>query len=201
MSSGNDVMEEKTCIMVPIICPLLFKVDCLFPLPFLSSPPFTCHPPFIHSRIHGDIERDYNNFQIDPTYYSQGPGNFRDIAQNRRDDVSSLPQVGTFNINMFLSFVQADGYNPLTVGSTNFKVPKEALTPLIAALQIDSRKELDMVSLLSTSFRIGNLFQSMQQRQIVSTIPREEFVKNVIGAAEQSFAAQYAQNGYYDFNI
>jgi hypothetical protein len=23
------------------------------------------------SRIHGDIERDYNNFQIDTTYYSQ----------------------------------------------------------------------------------------------------------------------------------
>lgn len=24
------------------------------------------------SRIHGDIERDYNNFQLDPTYFSQG---------------------------------------------------------------------------------------------------------------------------------
>lgn len=26
------------------------------------------------SRIHGDIERDYNFFQIDTSYYSQGPG-------------------------------------------------------------------------------------------------------------------------------
>ena len=39
------------------------------------------------SRIHGDLERDYNNFQFEPTYFSQGPGNFRDIAQNRRSDV------------------------------------------------------------------------------------------------------------------
>ena len=38
------------------------------------------------SRIHGDLERDYNYFQIDSTYYSSGPGNFRDVNQNRRDD-------------------------------------------------------------------------------------------------------------------
>lgn len=45
------------------------------------------------SRIHGDLERDYNNFQFEPTYFSQGPGNFRDVAQNRRSDVL---QVSTF---------------------------------------------------------------------------------------------------------
>lgn len=47
------------------------------------------NPKIFHafSRIHGDLERDYNNFQLDPTYFSQGPGNFRDIAQNRRSDV------------------------------------------------------------------------------------------------------------------
>ena len=151
----------------------------------------------INSRIHGDIERDYNNFQIDPTYYSQGPGNFRDIAQNRRDDVLSLPSVGTFNIEMFLSFVQADGYNPLTVGSTNFKVPNEAIVPLLDALQINSNKREDMAQLLASSFRIGSLFQSMKQRNIVSKIPREEFVANVVGASQQSFAAQYSQNGFW----
>ncbi|KAJ1625100.1 hypothetical protein T492DRAFT_1123635 [Pavlovales sp. CCMP2436] len=33
------------------------------------------------SRIHGDLERDYNNFVIERTYFSQGPGNFRDVNQ------------------------------------------------------------------------------------------------------------------------
>lgn len=42
------------------------------------------------SRIHGDLERDYNNFQLDPTFFSQGPGNFRDVAQNRRSDVMQV---------------------------------------------------------------------------------------------------------------
>ena len=31
----------------------------------------------VYSRIHGNLERDYNDFVIDPTHFSQGPGNFR----------------------------------------------------------------------------------------------------------------------------
>lgn len=83
------------------------------------------------SRIHGDIERDYNNFQIDTSYFSQGPGNFRDVSQNRRLDVLLQPLVKDFNVRMFLSFVQADGYNPLTVAGTLFKVPADQLEGLI----------------------------------------------------------------------
>jgi hypothetical protein len=83
------------------------------------------------SRIHGDIERDYNNFQIDTTYFSQGPGNFRDVSQNRRLDVLLAPLVRDFNVRMFLSFVQADAYNPLTVASTLFKVPAAAVESLV----------------------------------------------------------------------
>jgi hypothetical protein len=85
----------------------------------------------VFSRIHGDIERDYNNFQIDTSYFSQGPGNFRDVAQNRRLDVLLAPFVKEFNVRMFLSFVQADGYNPLTVAGTLFKVPPAEVDELV----------------------------------------------------------------------
>ena len=34
------------------------------------------------SRIHGDLERDYNAFMIDATYFSQGPGNYRDVRND-----------------------------------------------------------------------------------------------------------------------
>merc|ERR1719487_1214317 len=116
-------------------------------------------PKIVHtfSRIHGDIERDYNNFVIDPTYYSQGPGNFRDINQNRRSDVHFSPYVADFNVRMFLSFVQADGYNPLTVAPTNFKVPLEALDPLINSMNIYSpaNGHLAMKKILSKPFRIA----------------------------------------------
>ena len=89
-----------------------------------------------YSRIHGDIERDYNNFDLDTTYFSQGPGNFRDVSQNRRLDVLLSPFVGDFNVRMFLSFVQADGYNPLTVASTNFKVPEDKISSVVKSLQV-----------------------------------------------------------------
>ncbi|MGM0567749.1 MAG: cellobiose phosphorylase, partial [Elusimicrobiota bacterium] len=42
---------------------------------------------YIYHRIHGDMEREYNNFVILPEYFSQGNGNYRDINQNRRSDV------------------------------------------------------------------------------------------------------------------
>ena len=88
------------------------------------------------SRIHGDIERDYNNFQIDSTYFSQGPGNFRDVSQNRRLDVLLAPLVKDLNVRMFLSFVQADAYNPLTVAGTLFKIPTEDLDSVIQVCSV-----------------------------------------------------------------
>lgn len=73
-------------------------------------------------RVHGDLERDYNNFVLEPTYFSQGPGNFRDVAQNRRNDVVINPRIGSFNVKLFLSFLQVDGYNPLSVEAVVFTI-------------------------------------------------------------------------------
>ena len=64
-----------------------------------------------YNRVHGDIERDYNWFNLDPTYYSQGPGNFRDVNQNRRSDVLINPMVGDFDIRMFLSYIGKTTYD------------------------------------------------------------------------------------------
>ena len=44
------------------------------------------------------------------------------MNQNRRNDVLINPLVGDFDIRMFLSFIGSDGYNPLTVATTNLKV-------------------------------------------------------------------------------
>ncbi len=42
------------------------------------------HIMYVYSRKHGDLEREYNFFQVDATNYSQGNSNFRDVNQNRR---------------------------------------------------------------------------------------------------------------------
>ena len=152
----------------------------------------------VYSRIHGDLERDYNNFQFEASYYSQGPGNFRDVSQNRRLDVLLSPVVGDFNVRMFLSFVQADGYNPLTVSTTNFKVPAASVTALIAELGIsDTRGKEVMNGLLLKSFRIGSLFGDMKTYGVKFTIDRNVFVTKVVSAAQQVFAGQFAQNGFW----
>ena len=155
------------------------------------------------SRIHGDLERDYNNFQIDTTYFSQGPGNFRDVNQNRRLDVLLQPKVGDFNVRMFLSFVQADGYNPLTVATTNLKVPFSLVPELVKKLSIIDPPELQgkykelMTNLLKRPFRVGQLFKDMKIQGIEITMDRMDFLNKIMSAANQVFAAQYAQNGFW----
>jgi hypothetical protein len=79
----------------------------------------------LFSRKHGDPERDYNFFSIEAQPYSQGNGNFRDVCQNRRNDALLHPFAAEANIRTFLDLIQADGYNPLEVQGTAFRVPKE----------------------------------------------------------------------------
>ena len=75
---------------------------------------------YVFSRKHGDPERDYNAFSIEPQPYSCGNGNFRDVAQNRRNDIFITPECGDFNVKYFFSLLQLDGYNPLSVLGARF---------------------------------------------------------------------------------
>ncbi len=74
----------------------------------------------LYSRKHGDLERDYNDFQLSFEPYAQGNGNFRDVCQNRRSDVLYAPFSGLDNIHTFLELLQLDGYNPLVIMPTTF---------------------------------------------------------------------------------
>ncbi|HLD88501.1 MAG TPA: hypothetical protein VI955_04200, partial [Candidatus Omnitrophota bacterium] len=76
----------------------------------------------VYSRKHGDPERDYNFFILAPTHLSQGNGNYRDVNQNRRNDVWFNSGVKETTVVNFMDLVQADGYNPLTVKGTIFAV-------------------------------------------------------------------------------
>lgn len=149
------------------------------------------------SRIHGDIERDYNYFQIEPTYFSQGPGNFRDVNQNRRLDVFYSPEIGDFNVRMFLSFCQADGFNPLTVATTNLRVPEDKMDPVIEQLMIPKEKVKAMKTLIGQAFRVGQLFNDMKTQAIEPGVDREEVLDIIASAADQEFAAMYAQNAFW----
>lgn len=72
-------------------------------------------PFYLYSRKHGDMERDYNAFEIPSTYFSSGYGNFRDVNQNRRNDLIIEPKVDISNIYLFFSLIEQNGFNPLLV--------------------------------------------------------------------------------------
>ncbi len=75
---------------------------------------------YLFSRKHGDLERDYNFFRLEANYFSQGNANFRDINQNRRNDLYFNPDIGYFNILYFMNLIQLDGYNPLVVKGVKY---------------------------------------------------------------------------------
>ena len=178
------------------------------------------------SRIHGDLERDYNYFQIDACYFSMGPGNFRDVNQNRRCDVLQEPKVGAFDVGMFLDFVQADGYNPLTVNSAIFILPDAEVRPedagslnstvaakaatdasatakrIAAAAVKDEREQRILASLLSNSagWRPGDLFIALDVNGIALDVSPAEFVTLATSAAvlqPQAVFNPATQNGFW----
>lgn len=152
------------------------------------------------SRIHGDLERDYNNFVIEPTYFSQGPGNFRDVNQNRRCDVLQLPAVHDFNVRQFLSYVQADGYNQLTVATAFFKIRDQWLVKSVASRLVAPGPGYDAIAdILAKPFRPGQLFAEIKAAGASLMLPREELLNLVTAVAEQVPAGQYAkgQGGFW----
>lgn len=111
---------------------------------------------------------------------------------------------------MFLSFVQADGYNPLQVATTNFKVPASKVDALVAELGIIETYDVSqtagvtastmadsMKKMLTKPFRIGQVFKDMKAAGITFKTERNEFLKKVMIAADQASAAAYMQNGYW----
>ncbi|MCX5681131.1 MAG: hypothetical protein NT079_02455, partial [Candidatus Omnitrophica bacterium] len=59
----------------------------------------------VFSRKHGDPERDYNYFVVNPTFLSQGNGSYRDVNQNRRNDIWFNRDLNEGSIINFLNLI------------------------------------------------------------------------------------------------
>ena len=81
------------------------------------------------SRKHGDMERDYNFFELSPTYFSQGNGNFRDVNQNRRSETYLHSGLGAGNVETFFDLLQLDGFNPLVIQNEMFQIGGQLIRP------------------------------------------------------------------------
>jgi len=148
----------------------------------------TAHGPVayhLYSRKHGDLERDYNFFSIDPAFYSQGNGNFRDVLQNRRNDLFFQPEIGDFNIYQFSSLIQADGYNPLSIGGVTFKYLGD----------IDQAPEI-LTDILKNEFTPGMVATKLFQNELEIDDSLDEIIKHSEVVVKAAFGEGYWEDHF-----
>jgi hypothetical protein len=148
----------------------------------------------LYSRKHGDLERDYNAFALAAEYYSQGNGNYRDVNQNRRNDVLLNPRVGDFNIRAFMSLIQADGYNPLvTQGSTFTLAPDQQA----AILELVAQPET-LQAVIARPFTPGKLLAHVMDAGVDLSLSSEDFLAEVMRRADQHIEAAFGEGYWID---
>ncbi len=117
---------------------------------------------YVYSRKHGDLERDYNRFLVEASYFSQGDGNYRDVNQNRRSDVWFDPKVADTNIKTFLNLIQLDGFNPLVIKGTRFHFRKTAESRKILGNFLGKKNAVLCENFLSQSFNPGEFYRFLE---------------------------------------
>lgn len=147
----------------------------------------------VYSRKHGDLEREYNFFSLEPAYYSQGNGNFRDVNQNRRNDILFNPKIEDFNVKQFMSLIQLDGYNPLVVKGSTFKLDKEKLSEVLSYVK---DKDGSVENILSNNFTPGMLVNHIINENIEVSIDTEDFLQKVLKESTQEYEANFGE-GYW----
>lgn len=164
--------------------------------------PMTCgnnsRPFYVYSRKHGDLERDYNRFYISPTYFSQGNGNFRDMNQNRRNDVLFNPEINDSNILHFYNLVQADGFNPLVLHGVRFRVSDAGDLKEIFKGRIDEKHFNKMQDLLKHDFILGELFVKMEDLGIKLKKEWHEFLNEILQNCETICEAEHGEGFWID---
>ncbi|MGC8765214.1 MAG: hypothetical protein ACP5QT_04945 [Brevinematia bacterium] len=119
---------------------------------------------YLFSRRHGDPERDYNNFKLQPAYFSQGNGAYRDINQNRRNDVFFNPDVEHFNILYFMNLIQLDGYNPLVVKGVSYSFDRSRISELEKWLTSDLVEEI--APILGKNFIPSDIIKFFEENNV-----------------------------------
>lgn len=153
---------------------------------------------YVYSRKHGDLERDYNNFYIAPTYFSQGNGNFRDMNQNRRNDVLFNPAITDSNIMHFYNLQQVDGFNPLILHGIRFRLKKDTDLASLFKEKI-SEKDIKMLEgLFCGAFSPGELFMHMERLDIKLKFPWHEFLNEILKHCETIYDAEHGEGFWID---
>ena len=131
------------------------------------------------------------------------------MAQNRRNDVMFNPRMGAFNVKQFLSFIQADAYEPLTVQAITMSMSDDvsgakALAEYAVGSGMDfatnrAREALTGI-LKGGQLRPGQLFQLMEDQQIYlqESVTDDDFVNKFASMSKLNYMATYGEGFWAD---
>lgn len=150
-----------------------------------------------YSRKHGDLERDYNNFSVQPSYFSQGNGNFRDINQNRRNDIWFNPDLMEGNIKTFYNLMQLDGHNPLVLKGAQFYVENTArLKEKLQGAFSNPDFIEPLCAFAGKPFTPGSLLFELEKSSVTLNISKEDFLALVFDESSKIEDSDFAE-GYW----
>jgi len=149
----------------------------------------------LYSRKHGDLERDYNMFLIEPTYFSQGNGNYRDINQNRRCDVWFNPGIKYENVLNFFNLIQTDGYNPLVVKPDRFSFNQD-FNSLSRFFNTHSMARIRR--LLKKDFTPGEVFLFIEKNNITLRSSKPDLIRVILDNSTKHSQADHGEGFWID---
>jgi len=152
----------------------------------------------VYSRKHGDLERDYNYFYLASTYFSQGNGNYRDVAQNRRNDAWFNLDVQNSHLIGFLNLSQADGYNPLVVKGTTFSIDKTDVVDDILNKKIEGDVPSGLIDFLKKPFMPGDLLNYLYASGIKLKIREQDFLGMILENCQKQELAEHNEGFWSD---
>ncbi len=153
---------------------------------------------YVYSRKHGDLERDYNRFLVEDSYFSQGDGNYRDVNQNRRNDVWFEPRVGDANIRTFLNLVQLDGFNPLVVKGTDLHFKKTSAAMKRLAQVFGAKGARELAAWLAKPFKLGELYRWLETRGLATPASFERLLPALAPFLSREERAEHGEGFWVD---
>jgi hypothetical protein len=153
---------------------------------------------YIYARKHGDLERDYNKFHIQPTYFSQGNGNYRDITQNRRCDIWFNPLVSDDNLITFLNLIQTDGFNPLVVKGISFTLKNEQDFKAALVSLVEQKDIENLMQFLTKPFTPGDAILFLKDNNIKLKGSYDTFLDKLLSACIKNQEAEHGEGFWTD---
>lgn len=150
---------------------------------------------YIFSRKHGDLERDYNKFNISASYFSEGEANYRDVNQNRRMDLFFNPFIDKTNVVYFLNLLKIDGYNPLVVQGEKLLLTKKETAKICKDFKIDQSSKV--VSMMNKGAFLGEIFNELMKEgtQIKN---KEKLLHAVLNSSQRVPQATFGEGCWID---